>query len=53
MVAVVCSSCSVRRIPNVIIHLSTRIVELLWYASLMCVLREILCVALEAVSVAL
>ena len=52
MVIVVCSSCSVRRIQNVIDHSSMGIVELLWYASLICVLRESLCVALEAVSVA-
>ena len=52
MLAVVCSGCSVRGIPNVMDHLSTGIVELLWYASLICVLRESLCVALEAVSVA-
>ena len=33
-------------------HLLTGIVELLWYACLICVMRESLCVALEAVSVA-
>ena len=52
MVAVVCSSCSVRAIPNVMNHLLTRSVELLWYAFLICVMRESLCLALEAVSVA-
>ena len=52
MVAVVCSSCSVRGFPNVMDHLSTGILELLWYASLICVLRESLYVVLEALSVA-
>ena len=52
MVAMVCSSCSVRGSPNMIYHLLTGIVELLWYASVICVMRESLCVALEAVSVA-
>ena len=52
MVAVDCSSCSVRGIPNVMDNSSTGIVVLLWYASLICVLRESLCVALETVSVA-
>ena len=52
MVTVVCSSCSVREIPNVIDHLPMGIVELLWYASVICVMRERLCVAMDAVSVA-
>ena len=52
MVILVCSNCSGRGIPNVMDHLLTGIVELLCYASLICVLRESLCVALEAESVA-
>ena len=52
MVIVVCSSCSVRGIPNVIDHLLTGIVEFLWYASVICVMRESLCVALVALRVA-
>ena len=51
MVAVACSSCHVRGVPNVMDHLSTGIVELLWYAYVICVTKESLCVALEAVSV--
>ena len=51
MVAVVCSSCSVRGIPNVIDHSLMGITEVLWYASLICDMRESMCVALKAVSV--
>ena len=52
MVAVVCSSCSVRAIPYVIVHSLMGIAELLWYAFLICVMKESLCLALEALSVA-
>ena len=52
IVMVVCSSCRVRGIPNVIDNLSMGIVEPFWYASVICVVRESQCVALEAVSVA-
>ena len=52
MVMVVCSSCSVWGILNVIDHSSMEIVQLLWYPSLICVTRESQCVALGAVSVA-
>ena len=53
MVAVVCSSCSLRGIPNFMDLLSTGIVGLFWYASFICVFRESLCVALEDLRVAL
>ena len=53
MVIVVCPNCSVRGILNVMDHLSMGIVELLLYDFLICVLRDCLCVSLEAMSVAL
>ena len=52
MMTVVCSSFRVREIPNVIDNFSMRIVKLLWYASVICVMWESQCVALEAVNVA-
>ena len=53
MVMVVCSSCRLRGIPKVKDNLSMGIVELLWYASVICVMRERQCVSLETMSVAL
>ena len=53
MLLVVCSGGRVREIPYVMNNSSMGIVELLWYASMICVKRESQCVALEAVRVAL
>ena len=52
IVMVVCSNCRVRGTPTVIGNLSIGIVEQLWYASVIWVMRERQPVALEAVSVA-
>ena len=52
MVMVVFSSCRISGIPSVIDNLLIGIVVLYWYASVIFVMRESQCAALEAVSVA-